>query len=71
MWKKISNDTIGNRTHDLPACRAVPQPTVVVLNSSPLWVKFHVTVKRYVLYVYIKLKQSHYRPGVAQKVPIS
>ena len=24
---KNSNDTIGNRTHDLPACRAVPQPT--------------------------------------------
>ena len=27
QWKK-SNDTIGNRTHDLPACSAVPQPTV-------------------------------------------
>ena len=24
---KNSNDTIGNRTHDLPACSAVPQPT--------------------------------------------
>jgi hypothetical protein len=24
---KNSNDTIGNRTRDLPACRAVPQPT--------------------------------------------
>jgi hypothetical protein len=24
---KKSNDTIGNRTHDLPACSAVPQPT--------------------------------------------
>jgi len=24
---KNSNDTIGNRTLDLPACRAVPQPT--------------------------------------------
>ena len=22
------NDTIGNRTRDLPACSAVPQPTV-------------------------------------------
>jgi len=22
-----SNDTIGNRTRDLPACTAVPQPT--------------------------------------------
>ena len=27
MLKKNSNDTIGNRTHDLPACSAVPQPT--------------------------------------------
>jgi len=26
QWKK-SNDTIGNRTRDLPACSAVPQPT--------------------------------------------
>jgi len=24
---KKSNDAIGNRTHDLPACSAVPQPT--------------------------------------------
>jgi len=24
---KISNDTIGNRNRDLPACSAVPQPT--------------------------------------------
>jgi len=27
MWMKISNDTIGNRTRDLPTCSAVPQPT--------------------------------------------
>jgi hypothetical protein len=26
QWKK-SSDTIGNRTRDLPACSAVPQPT--------------------------------------------
>jgi hypothetical protein len=24
---KNSNDNIGNRTHDLPTCSAVPQPT--------------------------------------------
>jgi hypothetical protein len=24
---KISSDTIGNRTRDLPACRAIPHPT--------------------------------------------
>ena len=28
MSMKKSNDTIGNRTRDLPACSAVPQPTV-------------------------------------------
>jgi hypothetical protein len=27
MSMKSSNDTIGNRTRDLPACSAVPQPT--------------------------------------------
>jgi hypothetical protein len=27
MSKKNSNDTIGNRSRDLPACSAVPQPT--------------------------------------------
>jgi len=26
---KNSNDTIGNRTRDLPACSAVPQPTAL------------------------------------------
>jgi hypothetical protein len=27
MSKKNANDIIVNRTHDLPACSAVPQPT--------------------------------------------
>jgi hypothetical protein len=27
MSMKNSNDTIGNRTRDLPACSALPQPT--------------------------------------------
>jgi len=27
MLIKNSNDTIGYRTHDLPACSAVPQPS--------------------------------------------
>jgi hypothetical protein len=26
---KNSNDTIGNRTHDVPACSSVPQPTAI------------------------------------------
>jgi len=31
---KNSNDTIGNRTRDLPTCNAVPQPTA--LPRAPL-----------------------------------
>ena len=27
LCQKISSDTIGNRTRDLPACSAEPQPT--------------------------------------------
>jgi hypothetical protein len=27
MSMKNSNDTVGNRTRELPACIAVPQPT--------------------------------------------
>jgi hypothetical protein len=27
MSMKNSNDIIGNRTHDLPACSSLPQPT--------------------------------------------
>jgi len=32
MSMKNSSDTIGNRTHDLPACSAVPQPLSVVIS---------------------------------------
>ena len=35
MSMKKSNDTIGNRTHDLPACSAVPQPTAPP--RAPAW----------------------------------
>jgi len=31
MSMKNSNDTIGNRTRDLPTCSAVPQPTALPL----------------------------------------
>jgi hypothetical protein len=29
LEKKKSNDLIGNRSHDLPACSIVPQPTTL------------------------------------------
>ena len=34
---KISNDTIGNRTRDLPACSAVPQPQLLHRVPYPLF----------------------------------
>jgi len=33
---KNSNDTIGNRTRDLPACSAVPQPTYMLMRGDYL-----------------------------------
>jgi hypothetical protein len=30
MLMKNSNDTIGNRTRDLPTCSAVPQPAALL-----------------------------------------
>jgi len=35
MSMKNSNDTIGNRTRDLPACSAVPQDTAEPLVPEP------------------------------------
>ena len=35
MSMKNSNDTIGNRTRDLPACSAVPQPAAPHLDVEP------------------------------------
>jgi len=37
MSKKNYSDTIGNQTHDLPACSAVPQPTAPP-RAPPSWV---------------------------------
>ena len=34
---KNSNDTIGNRTRDLPACSAVPQPTAPPRAPKVIW----------------------------------
>jgi len=33
MSMKNSNDTIGNRTRDLPTCSTVPQPTALPRDS--------------------------------------
>ena len=39
---KNFNNTIGNRTSDLPTCSAVPQPTALPLNLTPIDVVFMV-----------------------------
>jgi len=39
MSMKNSNDIIGNRTRDLPACSAVPQPTAPPQYISKLYLK--------------------------------
>jgi hypothetical protein len=36
---KVFNDTIGNRTRDLPACSAVPQPTAPPRAWHVTWMK--------------------------------
>jgi len=36
MSMKISNDTVGNRTRDLPASSVVPQPNAPLDSNSPL-----------------------------------
>jgi hypothetical protein len=43
QWKN-SSDTIGNRTHDLPVCSAVPQPLRhrVPLIAKEVYLKIHV-----------------------------
>jgi len=42
MSKKNSNDLIGNRTRDLPACSAVPQPTSP--SHAPKYLRAHVNI---------------------------
>jgi hypothetical protein len=37
MSMKNSNDTIGNRSRDLPVCSAVPQPTAPPRAPVFLW----------------------------------
>ena len=50
MSMKNSNDTVGNRTRDLPACNAVPQST-----APP----------RTPIYIYLAQSfRPHYGPGV-------
>jgi len=44
---KKSSDTIGNRTRDLPACSAVPQPTALPRAPSLTYTHINYLVPRY------------------------
>jgi len=44
MSVKNSNDTIGNRTRDLPTCSAVPQPTALLRAPKEYVLKYIKTV---------------------------
>ena len=46
---KNSNDTIGNRTRDLPACNAMPQPTAPP--RTPMQDSIVVNIKKIDLYL--------------------
>ena len=46
MSMKNSSDTIGNRTRDLSACSAVPQPT------APLRAALYFVFKNFFVYLY-------------------
>ena len=45
MSMKNSNDTIGNRTRDLPVCREVPQPTALVTYTYTIKIHYEVGKK--------------------------
>jgi hypothetical protein len=57
MSMKNSNDIIGNRTHDLPVCSAVPQPLrhrvhqhllySTVINQETAWCRVHLWKRNY------------------------
>jgi hypothetical protein len=49
---KNSNDTIGNRTRDLPACSTVPQPTAPPRTPGVLSVQPNLEDKCLFLFVY-------------------
>jgi len=55
---KISNNTIGIRTRDLPTCNAVPQPTALprapISASSWFYYKKFVTMHGHVIFKFCK-----------------
>jgi len=56
---KNSNDTIGNRTSDLPACSAVPQPPAPPA-ACPLFTVCNYTLHFHVHSFFLKLLNQKY-----------
>ena len=52
---KKSNDIIGNRTRDLSACSAVPQPT-----APPAACPIYIFITLRCIYIYIYILMSEY-----------
>jgi hypothetical protein len=42
-----SNDTIGNRTRDLPACSTVPQPTAPPRTTSLFGISWNISLLQF------------------------
>jgi len=59
MSMKNSSDTIGNRTRDLSACSAVPQPTA--LPCAPVDAVVFIKNTKVIIYKYCLLLDKLYR----------
>jgi hypothetical protein len=55
MSMKNSNDTIGNGTRDLRACRAVPQPTNYAFLNVDIS-DINALTELYIWYLYLPIK---------------
>ena len=58
MSTKTSNETIGNRTRDLPACSAVPQPNAAPCMYSVLAYNTLVFFRYFETYLWLSLSSN-------------
>jgi hypothetical protein len=56
MSMKNTNDTIGNRTRDLPTCSAVPQPTALPRAPAAIVVVVVVVVIKIIIIYVLAMK---------------
>jgi hypothetical protein len=55
LSRKNSNDTIGNRTRDLPICSVVPQPTSPP--RAPIYIYIYIYIKAVRIEAYVALSE--------------